>query len=183
MIHTKCKHSPDPTFLCPIFIPEVDPVGGFWSKIDLVQLLLARMLSFCGQVFVRLTHSLTGTLDEPWMLKIILPCLTESCWRSLACLLYSGCCQLCFVVFNQAPHLLTDMLAVCFSDLSLMPLMVFSCNQVSHLLTGMLAVCINELWLLPGMFASFSQISQSLTGTSILLLSSFFKKLKRHRTF
>ena len=79
---------------------------------------------------------------------------------------------------NQCSRLLT----VFFDELRLLKQMLPSCNQVSHSHTGTLAVCFNELWQLPGMFASFSQISHSLTGTSILLLCSFFKKLKRHRT-
>jgi hypothetical protein len=116
--------------------------------------LLKQMLASCNQV----SHSLTGMLavciNELWLLKQML------------------------TYINQCSCLLT----VFFNELRLLKQMLASCNHNSYLLTGMLAVCINELWLLPGMFASFSQISQSLTGTSILLLSSFFKKLKRHRT-
>ncbi len=50
----------------PIFIPEVDPAGGFRHAIDLVQLFLARMLATYDHVFVMLTH----TLVVLWLLPI-----------------------------------------------------------------------------------------------------------------
>ena len=116
--------------------------------------LLKPMLASCNQV----SHSLTGMLavciNELWLLKQML------------------------AYINQCSCLLT----VFFNELQLLKQMLASCNHISHLLTGMLAVCFNELRLLPWMFAYCRQFSQSLTGTSILLLSSFFKKLKRHRT-
>jgi hypothetical protein len=46
---------PHPLFF---FIPEVDPTGGIRFEMDLAQLFLARMLAFCGQVVVALTHML-----------------------------------------------------------------------------------------------------------------------------
>ena len=85
----------------PLFIPEVNPAGGLRFAIDLVQLFLARILSFF--------HMFTFMLFGLWLLPIMLAsCNRAFRIRSLVPLLCSGCCPRMIASCNQAFRTLTS---------------------------------------------------------------------------
>ena len=85
----------------PLFIPEVNPAGGLRFAIDLVQLFLARILSFF--------HMFTFMLFGLWLLPIMLAsCNRAFLIRPLVPLLCSGCCPRMIASCNQAFRTLTS---------------------------------------------------------------------------
>ena len=86
----------------PLFIPDVDPAGGLRFAIDLVQLFLARILSFFHNMF-------TFTLFELCQLPIMLAsCNRAFLIRSLVPLLCAGCCPRMIASCNQSFRTLTS---------------------------------------------------------------------------